>query len=326
MSVREITCREAIREALQEEMRRDPSIYLIGEDIGPFGGASKVTEGLFDEFGPDRVRDTPISESTIVGAALGSALAGMRPVAEIMYMDFVTCGMDQIANQVSKMRYMSGGQATVPLVLRTTAGSGRSAAAQHSQSLEAWFVHTPGWLVVLPSTPYDSKGLLKAAIREDNPVVFIEHKFMYEDKGPVPEDEYLIPLGRGEVKREGEDVTIVATGRMVTRSLEAADHLAEEDIDAEIVDPRSLVPLDRELIIDSVKKTGRLLVVQESCVRCGFAAEVAALAAKEAFDYLDAPIERLGLPNIPIPFAPVMEQFAIPDAAAIVQNVEGMFR
>ena len=197
--MREITCREAIREALQEEMRRDPSIYLIGEDIGPFGGASKVTEGLFDEFGPDRVRDTPISESTIVGAALGSALAGMRPVAEIMYMDFVTCGMDQIANQVSKMRYMSGGQATVPLVLRTTAGSGRSAAAQHSQSLEAWFVHTPGWLVVLPSTPYDSKGLLKAAIREVNPVVFIEHKFMYEDKGPVPEDEYLIPLGRGEV-------------------------------------------------------------------------------------------------------------------------------
>lgn len=322
--MREITCREAIREALREEMRRDSSVYLMGEDIGVFGGASKVTEGLIDEFGPERIRDTPISEATIVGAGLGSALAGMRPIVEIMYMDFITCGMDQIANQVSKVRYMSGGQVRVPLVLRTTAGSGRSAAAQHSQSLEAWLMHTPGWLVVMPSTPYDSKGLLKASIREDNPVAFIEHKFMYEDRGVVPEEEYTIPLGRGEIKRKGEDVTIVAIGRMVTRSLEAAERLTDQGIDAEVVDPRSLVPLDTELIVNSVKKTGRLLVVQESCVRCGFAAEVAALVAKEAFDYLDAPIERLGVPNIPIPFAPAMERFAIPDVEAIVRNVEGM--
>jgi len=319
--MREITYREAVREALREEMRRDPSVFLLGEDIAEFGGSYKVTQGLLEEFGHERVRNTPISEAAIVGAALGAALVGMRPVAEIMYVDFMGIAMDQIVNQMAKIRYMFGGKARAPVVIRTQQGTGRSSAAQHAQSLEAWFVHVPGLKVVQPSTPYDAKGLLKASIRDDNPVIFLEHKLLYAEKGPVPEEEYVIPLGKADVKRPGKDVTVVATSRMVLKALNAARDLEQEGIDIEVVDPRTLSPLDEGTILESVKKTGKLVVVHEAVRRCGFGAEVAATVAEKAFDYLDAPIKRVTALDTPMPFNPKLEAFVVPDEDRIKRAV-----
>lgn len=324
--MRTITYREAVREALAEEMRRDPSVFLLGEDIGKkFGGTNKVTDGLSEEFGDDRVRNTPISESAIIGAAVGAAMTGMRPVPEIGFIDFVGVCMDQIMNQAAKLRYMTGGQVTMPLVIRTPGGAGRSSAAQHAQSLETLFCHIPGLLVIQPSSPRDVKGLLKSAIRDNNPVVFIEHKMLYNTKGEVPEEEYTIPIGSAEVKREGTDITVVATQRQVYFALDAAQELAQEGISVEVVDPRTLVPLDRETILASVRKTGRLLVAHESVQRFGFGAEVAAVVGEHAFDYLDHPVRRLGARNTPVPFAPPLENYVIPDAGRIAEVVRSMF-
>jgi pyruvate/2-oxoglutarate/acetoin dehydrogenase E1 component len=320
--MREITCVEAIREALREEMIRDKRVFLIGEDIGRgYEGAFKVTKGLAQEFGDERVRETPISEATIVGAALGAAVTGMRPVAEIMFMNLMTLAMDQACNQAAFMRYMFGGQAKVPLVIRTVTGGGTSMAAHHSSSLEAWFMHTPGLMVAVPSTPYDAKGLLKTAIRGDNPVIFCEHKIVYPMKGPVPEEEYMVPFGKADMKRQGRDCTIIATHLMVHKALGAANMLAKEGIDVEVVDPRTLVPLDKKTIIDSVKKTGRVVIVTEDTKTAGTSAEFAAVIAEEVIDYLDAPVKRLAEPDTPIPFSPPLEKFVIPDEKAVAKAV-----
>jgi pyruvate/2-oxoglutarate/acetoin dehydrogenase E1 component len=317
--MREITYAEAIREALRQEMTRDESVFLLGEDVGRYGGAFGVSYGLMDEFGEERVRDTPISEAGIMGAATGAALMGMRPVAEIMFMDFTTIAMDQLVNQAAKLRFMFGGKAEVPLVLRTPAGSGTGAAAHHSQSLEAWFVHVPGLKVVMPSTPYDVKGLLLSSIRDNNPVVFVEHKLLYKTKGQVPEEEYTIPLGLAEVKRPGRDLTILATSIMVPRALQAAEALAEEGVEAEVVDPRTLRPLDEETIVGSIVKTGRALIVHEACKTGGVGAEIAAtIAESDAFDYLDAPIKRLGGLDIPVPYNRNLERHMVPQVENII--------
>lgn len=325
--MRKITYRDALREALVEEMRRDPTVFLLGEDIGRYwSGAFKVTKGLAEEFGDDRVRDTPISESAIVGAAVGASITGMRPVAEIMFGDLTALAMDQIANQAAKMRYMFGGQTKVPLVIRTPFGGGVNIATHHSQSLEAWFMHVPGLLVAVPSTPRDAKGLLKTAIRNDNPVVFCEHKLLYSVEGLVPEEEYTTPFGIADVKREGEDVTIVATMLMVNKSLQAAETLQKEGLSVEVVDPRTLTPLDKNTIVDSVKKTGHLVVVSEDCRTAGVTAEISALIAEEAIDYLDAPIKRLAKPDTPIPFSPPLENEIIPSEERIVAAVKQIRR
>jgi len=323
--MREITYAEAIREALRQEMHRDPRVFLMGEDIGIYGGAFGVTLGLLEEFGAERVRDTPISEGAIAGVAVGAGLTGMRPVVEIMFMDFTTLAMEQLVNQAAKTRYMFGGKAKVPMVLRTPAGSGTGAAAQHSQSLEAWFVHVPGLKVVMPSTPYDAKGLLISSIRDDNPVIFVEQKLLYRSKGPVPEEEYTVPLSVAEVKREGRDLTIVATGVMVTRSLAAADKLAQEGIEVEVVDPRTLKPYDAETIIQSVIKTGRLLIVHEAYKTCGFGAEVSAMISESpAFMHLNAPIQRLAGLDIPIPYNRTLEYHTVPQEENIIAAAREM--
>jgi pyruvate/2-oxoglutarate/acetoin dehydrogenase E1 component len=319
--MRTITYREAIREALREEMLRDPAVFLIGEEIGIYGGAYAVTKGLLEEFGEDRVMDTPISEAVIAGAAVGAALAGTRPVAEIMYIDFVTHCMDQLVNQAAKIRYMTGGRAKAPMVLRTQAGGGRENAAQHSQSLEAWFTHVPGVRVVIPSTPYDAKGLLKTSIRSDDPVIFIEHKLLYNSKGEVPEGEYMIPLGVADVKRRGKDVTLVCYSRMVEFSLKAAEQLAGEGIDVEVVDPRSLNPLDIETIVASVRKTGRVVICHEACKTGGFGGEIAAQIIERAFDYLEAPIVRVAGKDVVTPNVQVLERMALPQVEDIVLGV-----
>ncbi|MCK4722221.1 MAG: alpha-ketoacid dehydrogenase subunit beta [Dehalococcoidia bacterium] len=316
-----MTYREALREGLREEMRRDESVFLLGEDIAEFGGSYKVTQGLFEEFGPDRVRNTPISEAAIAGASLGAALLGMRPVAEYMYIDFSLLALDQIANQIAKARYMFGGKAKAALVIRTQGGAGRSSGPHHAQSLEAWFCHIPGLKVVMPSTPYDVKGLIKASIRDDDPIIFIEHKLLYNEKGSVPDEEYLIPIGKADIKREGKDVTIVATSLMVTKTLNAAERLARDGIEAEVLDPMTLVPLDEESILQSVRKTGRLVIVHEACRRAGYGAEIAAIVAEKALYDLDAPIKRVAAFNTPIPFAPKLEDFVIPDEQAIINEV-----
>ena len=301
-------------------MQRDERVFIIGEDVGVYGGAFGVTLGLVEEFGEERVIDTPISELGIAGAITGAALTGMRPVGEIMFMDFTTLAAEQLVNQAAKIRFMFGGRAKVPLVLRTPAGSGTGAAAQHSQSLENWFVHVPGLKVVMPSTPYDAKGLLLASIRDDNPVIFVEHKLLYRVKGPVPEEPYTIPLSTAEVKREGRDLTIVATSIMVKRSLEAAEQLAREGIEAEVVDPRTLKPLDGETITRSVTKTGRVLIVHEACKTGGYGGELAAVIAEgEAFDYLDAPIIRLAGRDMPIPYNRTLEYHTVPQVENIVE-------
>lgn len=316
---REIMYREALRDAQREEMLRDPTVFLIGEDIrDPWGGTYKATEGLSTEFGDERVLNTPIAEEGIIGTSLGAAITGLRPVAELMYFDFVMRSMDAVVNQVAKIRYMSGGQVKVPLVIRTQGGGGKSSAAQHGNSLQAWICHVPGLFVAIPSTPYDAKGLLKEAIRMDDPVFFIEHKLLYMEKGPVPDDDYTIPFGVADVKRTGTDVTIVGTSRMVLFALQAAEKLAADGISAEVVDPRTLVPLDEDTILESVHKTNRLVVVDEGVERCGWGAEVAALVQKKAFFDLDAPIERVSTRNVPLPFQPDLEKYVLPSVDAIV--------
>jgi pyruvate dehydrogenase E1 component beta subunit len=323
--MREITYLEAIREALTQEMERDERVFIIGEDVGVYGGAFGVTLGMVEKFGEERVIDTPISELGIAGAITGAALHGMRPVGEIMFMDFTTLAAEQLVNQAAKIRFMFGGRATVPFVLRTPAGSGTGAAAQHSQSLENWYVHIPGLKVVMPSDPYDVKGLLLSSIRDENPVIFVEHKLLYKTKGHVPEDSYTIPLSEAEVKREGKDLTIVATSIMVQRSLEAAERLAEEGISVEVVDPRTLKPLDEETIIRSVMKTGKVLLVHEACRTGGYGGELAAvIAGSEAFDYLDAPILRLAGRDMPIPYNRNLEFRTIPQVDDIAEAARNL--
>lgn len=322
MSTREITFAQAIREALDEELARDERIVLFGEDIGAWGGVFRTTEGLYQKYGPERVIDTPLSEEGYVGMAVGIAMTGMHPVPEIMFGDFITLAMDQIVNQAAKMRYMTGGQVAVPITIRATMGGGRSSGAQHSQSWHAWFAHVPGLKVAVPSTPYDAKGLLKTALRDPNPVLFFEDKVMYHKiKGPVPEEEYLIPFGVADIKRVGKDVTIVALSRMVHTALAAAEKLAQEGISAEVIDPRTLTPLDEDTLIQSVCKTGGAVIVDEGYTRFGVTAELAAVIAKGAFDYLDAPIERVAAFDVPIPFSPPLEFATIPDEERIIQAV-----
>jgi pyruvate dehydrogenase E1 component beta subunit len=317
--MREITYLEAVREAMTQEMERDERVFMIGEDIGPYGGAFGASFGMLEQFGPERILDTPITELGLTGAATGAALVGMRPIAEIMFMDFMTLASEQLVNQAAKLRFMFGGKATVPMVLRTPAGSGTGAAEHHSQSLENWFVHIPGLKVIMPSTPYDVKGLLISSIRDNNAVVFVEHKLLYKTKGPVPEEPYAIPLGEAEVKREGKDLTIVATSIMVPRSLEAAEQLAEEGIEIEVVDPRTLRPLDAEPIVNSVIKTGKVLIVHEAVKTGGYGGELAAtIAESKAFGYLDAPIVRLAGREMPIPYNRTLEYNTVPQVENIV--------
>lgn len=319
--MREITYLEAIREAMTQEMERDERVFLIGEDVGVYGGAFQVSNGMYEQFGPERIMDTPITELGIAGAATGAALVGMRPIAEIMFMDFTTLASEQLVNQAAKLRFMFGGTATVPLVLRTPAGSGTGAAEHHSQSLENWFVHIPGLKVVMPSTPYDAKGLLIASIRDDNPVIFVEQKLLYKTRGPVPEEPYEIPLGEADVKREGYDLTIIATSIMVPRALEAAEILSEEGIEVEVVDPRSLKPLDIDTLKQSVIKTGKVMIVHEAAKTGGFGGELSALISEsEAFGYLDAPIIRLAGRDMPIPYNRNLEYHTVPQVENIVSK------
>ena len=322
--MREITYAQAINEALRESMQKDDRVVLLGEDIGCYGGVFQVTAGLQVEFGPERVVDTPISEAGFVGASVGAALTGMRPVTEIMFIDFTTCCMDMIVNQMAKMHYMFGGRGKVPMVLRTNIGAGRGTAAQHSQSFHAIFMHIPGLMVAVPSTPYDAKGLMMEAIQNDNPVVFVEHKKLYIEKGPVPEESYRIPFGQADIKREGKDVTVVATHALVQRSLNAADEVAKEGIDVEVIDPRTLVPLDKDTILNSIKKTGRLVVADEGHRSCGAAAEIAATVAEEAIYYLKAPVKRVTSPDTPVPFSPPLEQAFIPDEKYLVPAIRSL--
>ncbi|NOR39468.1 MAG: alpha-ketoacid dehydrogenase subunit beta [Candidatus Thorarchaeota archaeon] len=318
----EKTYRDALKEGLREEMLRNERVFLMGEDIGRnWGGAFKVTKGLAEEFGDDRVRDTPISENAIAGAALGAAITGMIPVAEIMFGDLITLAMDQVCNQAAKLRYMFGGQTSVPLVLRSVFGGGKNLASHHSQSLEAWFMHTPGLKIAVPSFAYDVKGLIKTAIRDPDPVMFFEHKLVYDRKEEVPDEEYLIPFGKARVHREGDDVTIWGTFLMVHKAIEAADELAKQGISAEVIDPRTLVPLDKKTLIDSVKKTGRLVLVTEETKTGATTAEIAAIVQEEAFDWLDAPIKRVNAPDTPVPFSPPLEQAFIPNKDRIISAV-----
>jgi pyruvate dehydrogenase E1 component beta subunit len=318
----ETTYREAVRDALRRALREDESVFLMGEDIAEMGGSMAVTQGLLDEFGPKRVRNTPISEIAIVGSGIGAAMQGMRPVVEIMYEDFLTLSMEQLVNQAAKHRTMSGGQVKVPLTIRTQGGAGWSPGAQHAQQLEAWFVHVPGLKVVFPSTPEDVRGLLWSAIYDDNPVVFFEHRTLYPIKGDVPDELEPIPLGKARIHREGEDVTVVATGRLVHEALAAAEQAESEGISVEVVDPRTLLPLDEETIVESVKKTTRCVTAHEAVTRGGFGAELAAVIQHAAFDWLDAPIERVGAKFAPLPFAPVMEQHVVPHAEDVLQAIK----
>jgi pyruvate/2-oxoglutarate/acetoin dehydrogenase E1 component len=334
-----MTIAEALRQAIREEMRRDPRVFCIGEDIGVeggWGGAFTVTLGLSDEFGHERILDTPISELGLTGVAVGAAMAGLRPIADVQYADFLFLAMDQLLNNAAKMSYMSGGTVKVPMVMRAPVGSTRRG-SQHAQSMEAFITHCPGLKVVAPSTAYDAKGLLKSAVRDDNPVVVFEHKLLYGSKGPrtevgavsavgeVPDEEYLVPIGKGIVRREGKDVTIVGKLLTVYRALGAAEVLAKEGIEAEVIDPRTLVPLDKELILDSVKKTGRLVVVEEDNITGGWAGDIAAMVAEEAFFYLDAPVKRVSSPDTPPPFAPVLEAVYVPSVERVVQAVKSLF-
>jgi len=312
---------QALNDAHIIEMERDPNIYVAGEDVGVYGGIFGVTGGLLDRFGSKRVRDTPITESAIIGTAVGAASAGLRPVIELMFVDFIGVALDQLYNQAAKMKYMFGGKAKIPLVLRAACGAGMGAAAQHSQCLEAWFMHVPGLKVVFPSTPYDAKGLLISSIRDDNPVVFLEHKMLYGVEGEVPAGEYTIPLGKADIKREGTDVTVVATGQMTHRSLSVAEKLAGDGISVEVVDPRTLSPLDEDAILSSVRKTHRLVIVHEEVKFAGSGAEIAALVAEKAFDYLDAPILRVAGPFTPVPFSPALETEFIPSEEKIMKAI-----
>jgi pyruvate/2-oxoglutarate/acetoin dehydrogenase E1 component len=312
MPEREITFAEAVREALAEEMRRDTNVFIMGEDVAEAGTPFKVLSGLVEEFGAERVMDTPISEPGFTGMGVGAAMTGMRPVIDIMFGDFLTLTMDQIVNQAAKIHYMSGGKMKAPIVFRTTMGATRRSAAQHSQSLQAWVSHVPGLKVAIPSTPYDAKGLLKSAIRDDNPVVFIEDKMMFKMKGMVPEEEYIVPFGVADIKRQGEDITLVATSSMVQVALGAADKLSQIGVSAEVIDPRTTTPLDRQTFIDSAKKTSRAIVIDEGYEAYGVTAEIASVIADGAFYYLDAPVKRMGAMDVPIPFSPVLEDVTVP--------------
>ena len=324
MPQRQISYREAVSEAIKEEMARDDRVFLMGEDVGVLGGAFGSTKGIYDVFGDKRVLDTPISETAIVGYALGAAMAGMRPIVEIMRVDWMTICMDEIVNQTAKMRYLSGGHPEVALVIRATAEGGIGLGGQHSQSFEAWFAHVPGLKVVMPSTPYDVKGLLKAAIRDPDPVIFLEPGVLYGVSGPVPEEEYVIPLGEAEVKREGKDVTIVAWGTLLPKTLNAAQTLATDGVEVEVVDPRTLRPLDIATIVDSVKKTGKLIVAHEAMKTCGMGAEIVALVQERAFDHLDAPIQRVATPDVIIPVNRSLEKLVLPQEETIVETVKSI--
>jgi acetoin:2,6-dichlorophenolindophenol oxidoreductase subunit beta len=321
---RELTFARAINEALQEEMARDERVLVLGEDVGQAGGVYKLTEGLQARFGPERVMDTPISEAGIVGLGIGAAMTGMRPVVEVMFGDFIALAMDQLVNQAAKAHYMSGGKLQVPIVVRTTMGAGRRLAAQHSQSLHAWVSHIPGLKVVVPSTPYDAEGLLKTAIRDNSPVVFFEDKVMYRDRGPVPAEGYMLPFGTADVKRAGDDITLVAVSSMVSVALRAAEQLQADGISAEVIDPRTLTPLDEAGLVRSVANTSRCIVIDEGYRRFGATAELAAIISHQAFDYLDAPVERIGALDVPIPFSPVLEDATIPTEAMVVQLARRM--
>jgi acetoin:2,6-dichlorophenolindophenol oxidoreductase subunit beta len=318
----ELTYREAVRDALSSAMRKDDGVFIMGEDIAEMGGSMGVTQGMLDEFGPERVRNTPISEMAIVGAGIGAAMQGMRPVVEIMYQDFLTLSMEQLVNQAAKHRTMSGGQLKVPVTIRTQGGAGWSPGAQHAQQLESWFVHVPGLKVVFPSTPEDVRGLLWSSIYDDNPVVFFEHRLLYPLKGEVPEEIEPIELGKARVMREGSDVTVIAIGRMVPESLQAAEVAAKDGISVEVIDPRTLLPLDEEAIVASVRKTTRCVTAHEAVTRGGFGAELAAVVQHGAFDYLDAPIERVGAKFAPLAFAPAMEQWVVPHAADVLAAIK----
>ena len=318
----ELSYREAVRDAISTAMRRDEDIFIMGEDIAEMGGSMGVTQGMLEEFGPERVRNTPISEMAIVGAGIGAAIAGMRPIVEIMYQDFTTLAMEQLVSQAAKHRYMSGGQIKVPLTIRTQGGAGWSPGAQHAQQLEGWFVHVPGLKVVFPSTPEDVRGLLWTSIYEDNPIIFFEHRTLYGIKGEVPEQIEPIELGKARIHREGDDVTVIATGRLVHESLKAAEQAAEAGISVEVFDPRTLQPLDEEALIASVQKTNRAVVAHEAVTRMGWGAEVAAVIQEKAFDYLDAPVERVGAKFTPIPFAPVMEEWVVPHAEDVLAAIK----
>jgi len=309
----------AISEALNEEMARDENVFIIGEDVGGPGGAFSATKGLLETYGERRVKDTPISESAIVGLAIGAAADGLRPVAEIMFADFLAVCMDQIVNQMAKIRYMFGGMYKLPVVIRAPGGGGLNAGPQHSQCLESWFAHVPGLKVVMPATPYDVKGLLKSAIRDDNPVIFLENKALYGSKGEIPEEEYLVPIGKADVKRKGADVTVVAASRMVHQALDAAKALSEEGIDVEVIDLRTINPLDKETIFRSVEKTSKLVVAHEAVKAFGIGAEIAALVTEEMLDYLDAPVLRVGAPFVPVPFN--LENFYLPNSEDVVKAV-----
>jgi acetoin:2,6-dichlorophenolindophenol oxidoreductase subunit beta len=320
VATRELTLGQAVSEALREELRRDPTTFVIGEDVAEAGTAFKVLAGLVDEFGPERIIDTPISEPGFTGLALGAAITGMRPVVDIMFGDFLTLVMDQVVNQAAKIHYMSGGSLKAPLTVRTTLGATRRSAAQHSQSLHAWVAHVPGLKVALPATPYDAKGLYKTAIRDDNPTILFEDKMMFAQKGPVPEDEYLIPFGVADVKRAGNDVTLIATSSMVYVALDAAAALEREGVSAEVVDPRTLVPLDRDTLIASATKTGRVIVIDEGHRSYGASAELAAVVSEGAFWHLDAPVRRVAAMDVPIPFSPPLEDETVPDPERVVET------
>src|SRR6266568_3365787 len=313
----ELSYREAVRDALSQAMRRDEDVFVMGEDIAEMGGSMGVTQGMLDEFGPERVRNTPISEMAIVGAGIGAAMQGMRPVVEVLYEDFLTLAMEQIVNQAAKHRSMSGGQVTVPVTIRTQGGAGWSPGAQHAQQLEGWFVHVPGLKVVFASTPSDVRVLLWSSIYDDNPVLFFEHRTLYGIKEEVPDDLEPIPIGKARVHREGEDVTVVATGRLVHEALSAAKEAEQDGVSVEVFDPRTLQPLDEDALVASVKKTNRCVVAHEAVTRMGFGAEISAVVQEKAFDWLDAPIERVGAKFAPLPFAPVMEEYVVPDATDV---------
>ncbi len=319
--MREITYLQAVKEALTERLKEDDKTFLIGEDIGLYGGAFGVTVGLFDQFGPEQIIDTPISEQGIVGVAIGSALVGMRPIVEIMFSDFLMLTLEQIGNQAGKLRYMFGGKAKVPMVVRTPGGGGIGIAAQHSQSIEAFFLHLPGLKVVMPSTPYDAKGLLNASVKDDNPVIFFEHKLLYQTKGDVPEEDYDLPIGVADVKRVGSDVTVIATSYMVVKTLKVAEKLAEKGISVEVVDPRTIKPLDMDTILNSLEKTGRVVLVEEACYTGGFTCFLAAEIAKYGFDYLDAPILRVTSLDCPIPYEHNLENQVIPNEEKIEKAI-----
>jgi pyruvate/2-oxoglutarate/acetoin dehydrogenase E1 component len=322
IEVREITFSEAICEALREEMKRDETVFLMGEDIGRFGGVFGVTKGLVDEFGEERIRDTPISETALVGGAVGASITGTRPVVEIMFADFLAICMDEVHHKAGKWRYNHGGQFKLPLVIRTAMGHVFGAGPEHSECPEAFYLHSPGLKIAAPSTPYDVKGLLKTAIREDNPILFFEHKLLYNKKGPVPEEEYLIPFGKADIKRNGKDVSIVTYSFMTHEVLEASEILSKDGIEAEVIDLRTLSPMDRGMVVDSVKKTNRVIIVEEGNLTGGVGAEIAAWITEEAFDFLDAPVKRVASKDVPIPFNPVMEGFVIPNTGDIIQAIK----